>query len=66
MVELRMLNDGVNYTAIETFDGRAILVSGKERMEFKNLEELKKTVQDLGLQVNITCLHGPSIRKEHE
>jgi hypothetical protein len=68
MVELRMLNGGPNFTVIETFSGQGILIAPGIRRELGSLEELKTEIAGLGIQINVTHIHGsPALgRKEKE
>lgn len=70
MVELRMLNGGPNFTVIEIFNGQGILIAPGIRREFGSLEELKTQIAELGIQINVTHIHGFSIlncrKKENE
>jgi len=66
MVELRMLNGGPNFTVIETFSGQGILIAPGIRREFGSLEELKTQITELGIQINVTHIHGFSVLRRRE
>lgn len=64
MVDFRLLNGSKKVTVIETFDGQAIVVSPEGRTEFKSLDEAKEFTHGQGIEINISMIHGSSLKRE--